>query len=325
MFMFRVVVAFIILSQAASAQAGTAQELIFKNSFERCDNFTVPPGAIEWDGGGDGESWSDPLNWKGNVIPADNDSVSIADRGGITVIYDNSLETTVLNIMDMCESLKITGGTLQIEGFGSVRTDMELSGGKLISNGDFSVSGTVLQNNNQSVVDVDGSGTVTVAGKYTWAAGWQDGSGETVFNGGIDIVPGNHWLRERKLTLNDASTWTGGAINTYLGATIDNNNVFDIQTDADLTYNQAPNSTLNNDGTITKSFSGDGDGMTQISANFVNSNTISVSSGELQLGRNDSNGTHAGSFTVSPGSIIGTSAATTTSRGHHSPAPAVFA
>jgi hypothetical protein len=150
----------------------------------------------------------------------------------------------------------------------------------------------VVQSNNQSAVD--GSGTVTVAGKYTWAAGWQDGSGETIFNGGIDIVPGNHWLRERKLTLNDASTWTGGTINTYLGATIDNNNVFDIQTDADLTFNQAPISLLNNDGTITKSFSGDGDGVTNFAAEFTNSGDLSAASGSIGLQRTftqTSNGT----------------------------------
>ena len=48
MFRFRVIVAFIILSQAASALAIGPEELIFKNSFERCDNFTVP--LAPWNG-----------------------------------------------------------------------------------------------------------------------------------------------------------------------------------------------------------------------------------------------------------------------------------
>jgi hypothetical protein len=117
------------------------EDLVFKNSFERCDNFTVAPGAIEWDGGGDGTSWSDAANWKGDVIPSDNDSVAIADDGGITVIYDSSLGTTVINVMDICESLHITGGALEVSGSGFIRTDLQLSGGgDLIANGDVSVS-----------------------------------------------------------------------------------------------------------------------------------------------------------------------------------------
>ena len=37
---------------------------------------SVPAQTISWDGGGDGVSWSDPLNWAGEAIPgATNDVV----------------------------------------------------------------------------------------------------------------------------------------------------------------------------------------------------------------------------------------------------------
>jgi len=111
MYIFRKTVVFVVLWQALTVCAGAPEDLIFRNGFERCDNFTILEGSIEWDGGGDGESWSDPLNWKGDVLPANDDKVSIGDDGGITVIYDSSLGTTRIAAMDSCESLSVTGGT----------------------------------------------------------------------------------------------------------------------------------------------------------------------------------------------------------------------
>jgi hypothetical protein len=42
--------------------------------------------AVTWDGGGDGRSWTDPLNWSADVLPTRSDAVSIgAAAGPITV------------------------------------------------------------------------------------------------------------------------------------------------------------------------------------------------------------------------------------------------
>lgn len=77
----------------------------------------------------------------------------------------------------------------------------------------------------------------------------------------------------------------GETINLYLGALIDNNDSFDIQTDANMVHAQNPNSILNNDGTLTKSFSGDGDSVTKIAAEFTNSGDFSVASGSVDFQR----------------------------------------
>ena len=68
-----------------------------------------------------------------------------------------------------------------------------------------------------------GTGTVRVSGKYTWMQGTQQGSGETVADGGMDIISNRHDLKERTLTINDSSTWTGRIIYLFEGATIDIN------------------------------------------------------------------------------------------------------
>ena len=128
-----------------------------------------------------------------------------------------------------------------------------------------------------------GTGTVRVSGKYTWMQGTQQGSGETVADGGMDIISNRHDLKERTLTINDSSTWTGGIIYLFERATIDNNSSFDIQTDNDMALASAPNSILINDGTLTKSFSGDLDGVTNIAAEFTNSGSLSVASGSVGL------------------------------------------
>ena len=179
------------------------------------------------------------------------------------------------------DNITVTNGDLEFNAATTVSADVELAGnGDFIANASVPVSGSFMQSSSSTL---DGTGTVTVAGKYTWQSGTQQGSGETIADGGIDITPGTHYLRERTLTINDMSTWTGGTINLYLGALIDNNDSFDIQTDADMVRAQAPNSMLNNDGTITKSFSGDGDSVTKIAADFTNSGNFSVASGSVSF------------------------------------------
>lgn len=64
MFWFRRFLVIGIIALALTAGAGGPDDRIFTDSFESCKDFVVPEGAVEWDGGGDGESWFDPLNRK---------------------------------------------------------------------------------------------------------------------------------------------------------------------------------------------------------------------------------------------------------------------
>jgi hypothetical protein len=299
---FQDFVAIVFLTQAVTANAGDPGDLIFGTSFEGCVNFVAPVDAVEWDGGGDKVSWADPLNWEGDVLPANDSSVALGPNRARTIIYDNSLGTTRLTNLNSCTPLRITGGTLEIEGAAEIQCALELTGGTL------RVNGTLVADTLQHINgNVRGTGTVTVTAGYIWAGGTTEDAGETIVNG-IHITNTIHTLRGRTLTINGSSSWTGGNVHLWSGSTIDNNSTFDIQTDADMVYLSGANTTFINDsvnGTVTKTATGDGDGITKIGANFDNDGTISVISGELQMGRPTVGETSTGSFEVMSGSIFG--------------------
>lgn len=80
----------------------------------------VPATTVTWDGGGDGETWSDPLNWDGNFVPTATNNVVISGVGG-TVKHLNGA-TVILGLN--CErdfelaggSLLVTSGDSEIQG-----------------------------------------------------------------------------------------------------------------------------------------------------------------------------------------------------------------
>ncbi|MGF1635410.1 MAG: hypothetical protein ACFCVE_16310 [Phycisphaerae bacterium] len=63
--------------------------------------------AVSWDGGGDGVSWSDPLNWSGDVLPVAADDVTIDTAGTVRVLQNRTVN-----------SLNVVAGTLEIQGNG---------------------------------------------------------------------------------------------------------------------------------------------------------------------------------------------------------------
>ena len=77
-----------LLSFIFVSDVSNAQDLIFTDSFEIC----TAGETVDWDGGGDGTSWNDELNWEDDVLPVDGDAVSIR-RGGLdTVIYNSGMK-----------------------------------------------------------------------------------------------------------------------------------------------------------------------------------------------------------------------------------------
>lgn len=62
---------------------------------------------VFWDGGGDGKSWHDPKNWSGDVLPGDNDDVTVGLKVSIEVSSDVSIHAFVLG---NGSSLYVKGG-----------------------------------------------------------------------------------------------------------------------------------------------------------------------------------------------------------------------
>ncbi|MFB2351284.1 hypothetical protein, partial [Priestia megaterium] len=70
-----------------------------------------------WDGGGDGTSWHDPVNWVGDVLPDATADVLIPDQvGDVTIAVSQSITVNSIyaeeNVAVSQSSLNITGGAL---------------------------------------------------------------------------------------------------------------------------------------------------------------------------------------------------------------------
>ena len=229
MFNFRVFIPCFVFSISIIPFDVTAQdELVFRDGFERCELAgKVPVDAIRWGGGGDGASWSDVLNWEGGVLPGNGDLVSIRVEGDVTVIYDSSLGTTSIKTLDSCESLTVSGGTLQLNDDSRVKANLSLSGGTVATATSLTIGGSL----QHSGGILTGAGTVTVAGVITWTGGNQSGSGETIANGGVTMTNSNDKvLISRTLTLKGDTVWAGD-VRMRDAATINSHAAFDIQTD----------------------------------------------------------------------------------------------
>ena len=88
---------------------------------------------VQWDGGGDGTSWSDQANWSNDTLPGSGDDVVINVLGTPTVTIDASAGAVEVNSIDSYEALAITGGSLSVATTLSLADeDLSLSGGTIV-------------------------------------------------------------------------------------------------------------------------------------------------------------------------------------------------
>ncbi|HET9131023.1 MAG TPA: hypothetical protein VFO86_08755, partial [Terriglobia bacterium] len=134
----------------------------------------TPLTSVFWDGGGDGVSWNDPLNWSGNVLPGAHSAVRINMPGTFTIaltsdvqigslVIDGSTGTQTLNFGT--HQLN-TGGALTVTSNGvlNVGTGALISGTTLTNGGSIFINnGTIAAGNTQNLPGgvLSGSGTVT--------------------------------------------------------------------------------------------------------------------------------------------------------------------
>jgi hypothetical protein len=275
--------------------AEVSAETIYQDSFELCR----VPDVVEWDGGGDGKSWWDPLNWQGDQVPVDGDAVAIREPDSLTVEYGGL--TTTLSCLGSTANLTMINGTLVLDGPATVTANFTIQNGRTTVNKRLVVNGDL----DLRLGTLDGAGTVTVYGPFTWSGGSQAGLGETIADGGLLINGANGKnLSERTLTLNDASSWTGsGDLTLRWGATINVNASFDIATDADMSHIQGGNPFMKINGSLTKS---SGTGLTIIGSEFSNTGSIAVNTGQLSFipGGIPAPRNSSGEFTVESGSTL---------------------
>ena len=233
-------------------------------------------GEVRWDGGGDGISWQDPLNWDTDVIPGPGDAAIIEAGDGTSVTHASG--TTEIQSLESDRDIRLTGGSFSVAGDSTVRGNFELDGATLT-----------------------GTGNLTVTGTLTWSGGGMLGSGTTTIgpDGALEIVgAAEKRLSNRTINNNGTATWTGsGRIFSLSGNAVFNNAPdahFELRSDADFVwsrFNQPP--VFNNEGTFTKS---GGQGISEFDrVVFNNSGTVVVAMGTLALG---GGGTSTGTLTI---------------------------
>ncbi len=241
---------------------------------------TEPPNAtVLWDGGGNGTSWTDPLNWVGDALPQAGDDVVIDVPGNPTIQLVTG--TQAIRSLVSQEALVLSGGTLTVANASQVNASVTFSDGALA-----------------------GSGDVTVTGALNWTGGTMSGSGRTIIGstGTLSLSGGIGRQLRRVLQNEGTATWTGGDLPMF-GGTFNNNGSFTASSAAQLRcYGASGVNAFNNAGTFTQQ----GAGLTLFDVNntsvpFNNSGTVAVPGGTLGL---DAGGTHSSDFAVASGATL---------------------
>ncbi|SOE23849.1 hypothetical protein SAMN06298216_4228 [Spirosomataceae bacterium TFI 002] len=119
---------------------------------------------VTWDGGGDGSTWEDPLNWSSDALPSNSDKVFISNAS----VSINSVDTIAELKLELGQFMISNGATLRVltAPLSSGFTDaFKLVNGALVNNGTLFIrssgatNGLVLnnslcQNKNGAIIDV---------------------------------------------------------------------------------------------------------------------------------------------------------------------------
>ncbi|MCU0961516.1 MAG: hypothetical protein MUF48_15575 [Pirellulaceae bacterium] len=154
-----------------------------------------------WDGGGDGRTWLDPLNWSDRQVPSAGTDVLIPNVAATSIINLPTSGTLRLNSLQSAEHLVLSGATLSLD-TPSTLARLTMSGGTL-----------------------SGTGEVTVTGLFDWRGGTitsTDPASVITLAGGLEMTSGTRVLSGRTLVLASDTQWTGGTWQINGHATIIN-------------------------------------------------------------------------------------------------------
>ena len=236
--------------------------------------------AVAWDGGGDGTSWTDPLNWSTNSLPTTADDVTINVAANPTITVDSGTQS--VRSLTSAEALRIDGGTLAPATASTLNAALTLAGGELA-----------------------GGGNLTVNGAFVWSGGNMTGTGTTRVNGTSTLdVPASNYLYvrdSRRLVLNGASTLGGAGFVQGYGLAMYDASTIEVATGRTLTLtdgarllNFGGTPTLVNNGTVGKA----GAGEATVGVLLDNNGAVNVNAGTLAL---TGGGDSAGAITAAAG------------------------
>ena len=159
-----------------------------------------------WDGGGDGTSWEDPVNWDGDTLPGLAANVLIDAFGNTTTVTLTSGSEIVTNIHSN-EKFRIDGGDLQVDSLGRFNGGLDLLSGFLYTNG------TSLS-----------PAQVNIGGSSNWQGGTIEGIGPdpddsvgTLFGGSL-MIDGGGTLDFTNITFDNQSNTVHDSVTINLSS-----------------------------------------------------------------------------------------------------------
>jgi hypothetical protein len=169
--------------------------------------------TVLWDGGGNGTSWNDPLNWDGDALPTAADDVVIGAAGGVTITYPAG--TTTVKSVQSEAGLHIAGGSLTVAGTSYVNGPLTVaSGASLVATG----AGVTLAANASVVIDgailsalAGATINLPAAQKFTSGRMTIEGTDATIY------MPNLTNIDNSRFTLSGGATYT--AVATSYSAT----------------------------------------------------------------------------------------------------------
>jgi hypothetical protein len=195
--------------------------------------------AISWDGGGDGTSWHDAVNWSSDAIPGASDDVTIDVAGTPTIAYTTTTGNRSVNSLVCRETINFTGGRLSLLTTASMEGATTLNGGSLsggawtmvgaqllfTSNGNnalvgpITITGDLAKSGSNGFLSVTGgltlNGTLFIQSNDTI----DFGGTQTFSNGTIDFVADNTASHTLRVSGADGSTLTIAANAQITGGT----------------------------------------------------------------------------------------------------------
>lgn len=240
------------------------------------------PSTLTWVGGASGD-WDNPVNWSSGKVPGAADDVVINTANATITHKYGSIESIHSLTTGSTDTLNWSAGSLYISSASTLQGALNLSGGTWL-----------------------GGGNLTLDKLLTWTGGTMTGSGTTTANAGIDFSgSGSETLDGRTLynASGSTATWSGSnSIGLYDGA------VFDNEAGATFNINLSGSEaiaifgaigTFKNQGTVNVAAATNTE---TINAQLVNSGTVNVNSGVLDLAQVRNS---AGTFSAAAGATLG--------------------
>jgi hypothetical protein len=256
--------------------------------------------AVGWDFGGDGTSWSDPLNWTTNTVPGPGDDVTLNVPNTASIVIDSS--QSIRSLVSE-ENITINNATLTVATTADINGLLRLNGATLAGGSYDVLGGTLEAGATQSTlasVQITGdvrlnqpNSTVLLTGTTRFTNARLSGASSA-----LRFAPGfvlNDTVRgEGPATGTRTVTLAGAGTYTIAGA---GRILLDAGAGAGLNVLETAATTLVNDGQIRSAASGQILGIGTTS--FTNEGTLGVSNGVLAV--NAANWSNADRIEVSGG------------------------